>query len=208
VIASLRGRLLEKRRDEAVIEVSGVGYSVAVAGSTAERLPNVGDDLLLFTAESVAMYGGGTSLYGFLTAEEKQVFNVIRDNVPGTGAKKALEFLDKAAKSLPDFRRAVLEKDAKALVSLFGFTAKTAEKLVAGLDGKIEPASVSGAERGKTARGRPSSIEDAIAGLVSLGYRDAAARDAVQLAAGGTPGQAATSESLIRDALRYLSGQR
>jgi Holliday junction DNA helicase RuvA len=208
MIASLRGRLLQRRAEEIVIEVAGVGYSVLVSPSTAARLPKEGDDLFFFTAESVAMYGGGVSLYGFLTAEEKQIFNVFRDNVPGTGAKKALEFLDKASKSLPDFRRAVLDKDAKALVTLFGFTAKTAEKLIAGLDGKLEPVIVTGGERGKTLRARPSFLEDAIAGLVSLGYRDGAARDAVQLVAGGAPGQNLTSEAVIRDALRYLSGQR
>ncbi|MBK8869556.1 MAG: hypothetical protein IPN19_00525 [Elusimicrobia bacterium] len=56
----------------------------------------------LLIVESVAMYGAGPALYGFLTLEEKQVYLVLRENVPGAGAKKALELLDKAAKSLPN----------------------------------------------------------------------------------------------------------
>ena len=84
----------------------------------------------MHVAESVAMYGGGVTLYGFLTPSDKEMFLTLRDCVPGTGAKKALEYLDKASKSLPDFRRAVLEKDAKVLTGVFGFTRKTAERLI------------------------------------------------------------------------------
>ncbi|MBI4395532.1 MAG: hypothetical protein HY548_00460 [Elusimicrobia bacterium] len=111
MIASLRGTILEKTADGAVVEVNGVGYSVLLSSSTVLLLPPVGENVLLFVEESVAMYGGGVTLYGFLKAEERQIFNVLRSHVPGTGAKKAMELLDKAGKSLPDFHRAILEKD-------------------------------------------------------------------------------------------------
>jgi Holliday junction DNA helicase RuvA len=203
VIASLRGVVAEKGEDGAVVEVSDVGYAVSLSPSTLSQLPPAGETVRLFIAESVAMYGGGVTLYGFLTAEERQIFNALRDHVPGTGAKKALEFLDKAVKSLPDFRRAVLEKDARALVSLFGFTAKSAEKVVAGLHEKIDalPASRAGAPVRAS-----SALEDAVQGLVSLGYRDAAAREAAHGARGALGPQAA-SRDLIREALRRLSGR-
>jgi len=35
------------------------------------------------------MYGGSTTLYGFLTEEEKNVFTLIKESVPGTGATSA-----------------------------------------------------------------------------------------------------------------------
>ena len=50
------------------------------------------------------MYGGGVTLYGFLTLEDKEIFLLLRE-IPGTGAKKAMDYLDKILKSAPDFRR-------------------------------------------------------------------------------------------------------
>ena len=63
----------------------------------------------------MGMYGGGITLYGFLSLEEKEIYLLLRE-IPGTGAKKALDYLDKISKSAPDFRRAILEGDARALI--------------------------------------------------------------------------------------------
>ncbi|HRY29464.1 MAG TPA: OB-fold domain-containing protein [Elusimicrobiota bacterium] len=203
MIASLRGTLLEKNAEGAVLEVAGVGYSVLLSETALAELPPLGEEVLLSIAESVGMYGGGVTLYGFLRVEEKRLFNVLRENVPGTGAKKALELMDKALKSLPDFRRAVLEKDTRALVSLFGFTRKTAEKMVAGLDGKMESLPIS---RGAGPAGMASSFDETIQALVALGYKEPAARQAAQTARAAV-GSEAAAKDLVREALRHLSGR-
>lgn len=203
MIYSLRGPLLDRTAEGCVIEAGGVGYGVALSSASALRLPPVGEEIRLLIVESVAMYGGGTTLYGFLTAEEKEVYQVLRENVPGAGAKKALELLDKAAKSLAEFRRSVIEKDVKTLVAMFGFTSKTAEKLVAALQGKMEALAVSG---GSALPESTSAFEEAMAGLVSLGYREPAARQAAQSARdslGGRP----SSQDILRESLRYLAGR-
>lgn len=203
MIYSLRGPLLDRTAEGCVVEAGGVGYGVALSSASALRLPPVGEEIRLLIVESVAMYGGGTTLYGFLTAEEKEVYQVLRENVPGAGAKKALELLDKAAKSLAEFRRSVIEKDVKTLVAMFGFTSKTAEKLVAALQGKMEALAVSG---GSALPESTSAFEEAMAGLVSLGYREPAARQAAQSARdslGGRP----SSQDILRESLRYLAGR-
>lgn len=205
MIASLRGTIVEKKTDGLVVEVGGVGYAVTLTPGSLFQAPAEGGEVFLFIEESVAMYGGGVSLYGFLKKEERQIFNVLRENVPGTGAKKALEFLDKAAKSLPDFRRAVLDKDARALVSLFGFTAKTAEKIIAGLKGALTDLPV--AKGGEKFALAGSFFDEAVQGLVSLGYRPQPAHGAVD-AAFKSLGAAASAQDLIREALRRLSGRR
>lgn len=199
----MRGSLLERRDDGCVVEAGGVGYEVLLSSASALRLPPVGGEVRLLIVESVAMYGGGTSLYGFLTLEEKQVYLVLRENVPGAGAKKALELLDKAAKSLSNFRRAVVDKDPKSLVTGFGFTLKTAEKLVAALQGKMESLSVS-AGPGETALS--TAFEEAVAGLVALGYRESAARQAAQ-SARDVLGSAANAQDVLRESLRHLAGR-
>ena len=203
MIASLRGTLLEKTEDGVVLEACGVGYAVVLSPASRDRMPPPGSEVFLHAVESTALYGGGVTLYGFPTAEEKRVFLALKENVPGAGGKKALEFLDKASKSLADFRRAVLEKDAKGLVSLFGFTPKTAEKILAGLKGKLDALSLpAGSER--PGDGGGSEITDAIQGLAALGYRDDDAREAARSALAAL-GPGAPSQALIRDALRRLS---
>jgi Holliday junction DNA helicase RuvA len=207
VIASLRGAVLSKTQDGVVLEAAGVGYEVCVTATTAAALPESGRSVLLYIAESVAMYGGGVTLYGFLAPSDKAMFLALRDNVPGTGAKKALEFLDKASRSLPDFRRAVLDKDAKVLIGVFGFTRKTADKLIDGLKDCIAEVSVPGAERLTRAGGAvvaPAAMGQALSALAALGYKTAEARAALASVAEEHPGEALDAERIIRLALKRL----
>ena len=88
--------------------MQGIGYDVSVTLAAFDRLPEAGQEVQLYVTESMAMYGGGVTLYGFQTLEEKEIFLLLRE-IPGTGAKKALDYLDKISKSAPDFRRAILD---------------------------------------------------------------------------------------------------
>ena len=82
----------------------------------------------------------------FSSLEEKEIYLLLRE-IPGTGSKKALEYLDKISKSAPDFRRAILEGDSRALVSLFGFTKKTAEKMIVALKDRWPGLRLAGREK-------------------------------------------------------------
>ena len=126
-----------------VLDVNGVGYEVLMPRADEGRFP-LGEKKLIFICESVTAYDGATTLYGFDSKEEKELFVRIRDHVGGMGPKKALDCIDKIKKSLPDFKRAVIEEDVEMISSVFGFTKKTAEKLVFSLKGKMETWSVSG----------------------------------------------------------------
>ena len=137
---------MHKSPGQALIDVQGVGYDVLTTVSVYDRLPGVGQEVLLYISESMAMYGGGLTLYGFLTLEEKEIYMLLKE-VPGTGSRKALDYLDKISKSSPDFRRAILEGDARSLVSLFGFTKKTADKMVVALKDRLAGLRVSGKEK-------------------------------------------------------------
>lgn len=201
MIGSLRGTVLSKRPGELLLEVQGIGYELNVALSSFERLPEEGHETGVFVSESMGMYGGGITLYGFLSLEEKEIFLLLRE-IPGTGAKKAMDYLDKISKSAPDFRRAIIDGDSRALVSLFGFTKKTADKMLAALKDKVAGLRVSGTEKWSTAIPTPGAGE-AIAALVSLGYRETEARQAVERLPTGADGQRPTAE-LVREALKVL----
>ncbi len=207
MIATLKGVVLSKAQDNVILEVSGIGYEVLLTPASSDALPALGQTALLHVVESVAMYGGGVTLYGFLTSSEKELFLTFRDSVPSTGAKKALEYLDKASKSLPDFRRAVLEKDAKVLRGVFGFTPKTAERLVDALKDKLEGISVPGAERLARLGGAQlpvGAMSQALSALSALGYKPSEARAALSAVAEEHPGEDLNAERVIRLALKRL----
>lgn len=207
MIASLRGVVLSKDLESVVLEVGGVGHEVHVTASTASALPAPGGEAFLLVIPSYAMYGGGETLYGFLTPAEKSMFCAFRDEIPGTGAKKALEYLDKASKSLPDFRRAVLDRDEKLLCGVFGFTKKTATKIVEALKGKLEDVRVPGAPHiQKAAETVPptGAWAQALNALESLGYKPMEIRATLQSLAEEHGGKELPAEQLVRQALKRL----
>ncbi len=207
MISSLRGVILTKDLESVVLETGGVGREVHVTASTAARLPEPGGEAFLLVVPSYAMYGGGETLYGFLDASEKSLFLAFRDEIPGTGAKKALEYLDKASKSLPDFRRAVIERDEKLLCGVFGFSKKTAAKLLDALKGKLDDLRVPGAPRVQRADApAPASgaWSQAMAALESLGYKGSEVRAALQALSEEHGGREVPADQLVRQALKRL----
>jgi len=201
MIEHIHGIIDRKNIDSVVIEAAGIGYRVFVPVTSIEKIPATGKEVKVFVVESTAMYGGSTTLYGFLSEEEKNIFMLLKASVPGAGAKKAMEYLDKVSKSLPDFRRIILAKDSEALASIFGFTKKTAEKLISSLKDKIGEVTLSGREKW-VKEPLESAQSQAVAGLVSLGYREAQAREAVAKVSEGAQGLATTE--LIKLALKEL----
>lgn len=202
MIAFLQGTIAAKGSGRLVLDVGGVGYEVLAAASTLERLPPPGQTAKLLIAESFGMYGGGTTLYGFADAEERELFDTLRENVPSTGAKKALELLDKAAKSLPDFRRAIFEKDARILAGVFGFSKKTADRLILSLKDKLAPGPGHG--RGFRAAEPSPALGQVQNALAALGYKAAEARAVLDQVQGELGGRAASVEEMVRLALKRL----
>ena len=206
MIASLRGTVVLKELESVVVECAGVGREVHITASTAAQLPGPGGEAFLLVVPSYAMYGGGETLYGFLTPAEKSLFCVFRDEIKGAGAKKALEYLDKASKSLPDFRRAIMDRDEKLLCGVFGFTKKTAEKLIEALKDKLGELHVPGAPHNRKAEPPPPSgpWAQALSALESLGYKPSEVKAALQALAEEHSGTDLPAEQLVRHALKRL----
>lgn len=199
MLAYLRGRIVARNEESAIIEVNGLGYEVFFCAPSLEALGPEGAVVEVFIAESISMYGG-TALYGFRTREEQHLFDLLRDAVPNTGAKKAMDYLSKALKSMPDFAAAVAAKDSKRLTAIFGFTAKTADKLISALKDKLQAGAAGTAGAGASS----GAYTQALSALIGLGFRAGDARAALDEAA-PEAGPAAGAELLIRQALKRLS---
>lgn len=201
MIAYLKGEILEVKEDGAIILCGGIGYEVNLAHSSALEL-TAGQQTALYVAESISPYDG-TVLYGFLNKEDKELWTLFKTAIPNTGPKKALEFLNKALRSVADFHNAILKRDPKILTGIFGFTAKTAEKLINSLKDKMDSLTVQGQSKIKVLDEAPY-LSGVLEALGALGYSAAEARRAMEKLQDEGVNPNEPLEKIIREALRVL----
>lgn len=198
MIASLRGTVVHIGPDSVVLEVSGVGYLVAVTPELA-RSVHPGDELRVHT--SLIVREDALSLVGFASREELGVFAALVA-VSGVGPKSALGVL--AALSVSQIVDAVAAEDDAPFRRVSGIGPKTAKLIVVQLAGKLAaPAPGSAAP---VAAGR--SLEpQVVQALVGLGWPERVAADAVAAIAAEAP-EAASVPVLLRLALAHLGPAR
>ena len=195
MIALLRGILVEKHPDQAILDVGGVGYDVIVPISTFSKLPETGSEAKLRIHTHVRE--DMLALYGFLTQDEKNLFErLIGVSNIGPGlAIKVLSGMD-AGDLLTAIRRGEIER----LVRIPGVGKKTAERIILELRDKL-PAPV-GEERTPAQPSLSALDEDVLSALLNLGCARPAAEAAVRKArAGGAPNE---FEPLFRKSLEFV----
>jgi holliday junction DNA helicase RuvA len=191
MIASLSGRIAERRADHVVIECGGVGFRVAVSSQTLSKVPARGGDAALRT--HLILRDDGAHVYGFASGEERELFLQLI-SVAGVGPKMALAVL--SGSTVADTRRAIAAGDVKRFQVVPGIGRKTAERVIVELRERIA-GELAAAPSGGDVSVRGLARE----GLAGLGYDPAEAErmlDAAELAAGGE----AEPEELIAAALR------
>ncbi len=201
MITRLAGKLIDVGLTEVVVDVAGVGFAVSVPMSTYDRLPAVGDAVVLLTHFSVRE--DNMQLYGFATDEERKLFRMV-NTVSGIGPRIAMNIL--SCMSVASFCQIVALGDTKALSRVNGIGKRSAERLVVELRervGEIEPASTL-ATPSQAAAANPE-VQDAIAALATLGFKGDAVRKAVHRLCNETPAGEQTAENLIRKALNALN---
>src|SRR5215475_1757697 len=135
MIALLRGVLLEKHPNQAVVDVGGVGYDVTIPVSTFSHLPEAGAEVRLRVHTHVRE--DAIALYGFLTVDEKALFERLI-SVSGIGPKLAVTILSGLAAA--DLIQAIRRGEVDRLVRIPGIGKKTAERLVLELRDKLPAA--------------------------------------------------------------------
>ncbi|MCL2144359.1 MAG: Holliday junction branch migration protein RuvA [Endomicrobia bacterium] len=205
MIDYIKGILDSKNTDNIVVDVNGIGYKISIPVSLFDKLPAAGSFVKIYAVEAVSgMYGGVIHLYGFLSHDERDMYLLIKEEVPDTGAKKAMEYMDKISKSPADFKIAISSKNSAMLHDIFGFTKKTADKLIAALKDKIASVNIAGEQKwaGVSRIIEDSVVAEAVAGLIVLGYKESHARNAVSKAY--AENENIKLEDLIKKSLRNL----
>ena len=197
MIAQLRGRILEKHPNRIVVDVSGVGYDVAVPLSTFYGLGEAGGEIALRIHTHVRE--DLLALYGFATALEQDLFERLI-GVSGIGPKLALAVLS-GIEPL-DLIRAIERADIVRLTAIPGVGKKTSERIVLELKDRLPKAQVAAAGAGGPASAAPMR-DDLLSALMNLGYHRPLAEKAVDAAITGTP--EGSFEGTLKQALRELS---
>jgi Holliday junction DNA helicase RuvA len=194
MIGSLRGKLTDKRPNQILLEVGGVGYQVQIPLSTFAGLGALHDDTTLLIHTHVRE--DQLALYGFLTAREKQCFELLI-SASGVGPSLALKIL--SGMGIEELVPAIRKGDLAQLVLIPGVGKKTAERIVVELRDKLAVVDVP--ESGKPAT-RSQLESDVASALVNLGYDARSVERAIEKARGSGE---ADFETLLRASLEILS---
>jgi Holliday junction DNA helicase RuvA len=167
MIAHLRGKLLAKHPNQAIVETVGVGYDVTISVPTFSDLPQIGGDVALHIHTHVRE--DMIALYGFMRSAEKKLFEKLI-TVSGIGPKLAITILSGMAAD--EMVNALRGNDIARLTRIPGIGKKTAERMVLELRDKLPPDT-----HGEitTALTLSPTEEDVLSALVNLGYQRAAA---------------------------------
>jgi Holliday junction DNA helicase RuvA len=193
MIAHLRGRLLAKHPNQAIVEAARVGYDVTITVPTFSDLPAVGNEVSLHIHTHVRE--DQIALYGFLRPSEKLLFEKLI-SVSGIGPKLAITILSGMAAE--EMVSAIRGNDVARLTRIPGIGKKTAERMVLELRDKM-PQQLAG--EAVPVQVLSSMEEDVLSALMNLGYQRAAAEKS--LASIGKNG--GSFEKMFREAMGVLS---
>jgi holliday junction DNA helicase RuvA len=192
MIAHLRGKLLAKHPNQAIVDTGGVGYDVTISVPTFSDLPGIGGEVALHIHTHVRE--DAIALYGFLRSGEKSLFEKLI-TVSGIGPKLAITIL--SGMPSDEMVNAIRGNDIARLTRIPGIGKKTAERMVLELRDKL-----SVEKHGEIAAVPTlSSVEeDVLSALVNLGYQRPVAEKV--LSSVSRNGQ---FDAMFRDALAALA---
>ncbi len=188
MIGHLRGKIKLKTDKFIILDVSGVGYKIYCSIGLIQKLDQENDQIELFIHQHLRE--NASDLYGFLTYQEQDFFEKLI-SVSGIGPKVALSIMMLA--SLDNLKKAIASGQKTLLVKVSGIGQRTAERIILELKDKIF-APVEDIQR-------LSSDSEAVDALVSLGYSQAQARQALEQ----VPGDVTDLEQRIKQALKMLA---
>lgn len=171
MIAHLRGKLIARHPNQAIVEVTGVGYDVTISVPTFSELPPLGSEISLHIHTHVRE--DQLALYGFLRVEEKHLFEKLL-TVSGIGPKLAITIL--SGMPADDMVNSIRGADIARLTKIPGIGKKTAERMVLELRDKLP---VVGIEAAEVIPSLSAVEEDVLSALLNLGYQRAAAEKAL-----------------------------
>ena len=196
MIGFIKGILREKDMGNITVEVGGVGFLISVTNSCMANLPNVDEEVKIYTYMQVKE--DELSLFGFVSPEEKRFFLQLI-SVSGVGPKTALQIL--SAERMTTLITSIINEDCSVIANCKGIGKKTAERIIVELKDKIKPFDYILPQDAPVSI-KNASIDDAVVVLTSLGIgKNEALRLAKDVFTDGD-----TAEQIVAKALHNLGG--
>ena len=189
MIASIRGKIIDKAGNSAVIEAGSVGYLVYLPASEAASV-KIGQEALFYT--HLVVKEEALDFYGSQDKNMVEWFRMLLQ-VKGVGPKSALAIISKAR---PSDLAVAIQSGSPAILQKVGVNPKMAERVVMELKGKAKEM-VGSALSGQSAD-KVMLEAEVMEAMESLGYSSEQARQAVAKAEGDD------MQSKVRSALRML----
>jgi Holliday junction DNA helicase RuvA len=169
MIGQLRGKLIYKKPPELMLDVNGVGYELLASMTTFIDLPEINEEITLFT--HFVVREDAQILYAFSSTAERSLFRTLL-KVNGVGPKMALAIV--SGMTTNEFSHFIHASDITALTRLPGVGKKTAERLIIEMRDRLPEVESSDANASSTTPAAPSRQqieEDAVTALLALGYK-------------------------------------
>lgn len=201
MISYIRGELVAVEKEKVIIDVGGVGYGIFVPESAMGLLPQMGNEVKLYTYLNVRE--DAMQLFGFLTRDDLEIFKLLM-GVSGIGPKGGLSILSKL--TADDLRFAIMSGDSKAISAAPGIGKKTAEKVIIELKDKLDIEQIlnpSDSETKSAIKMDSSANEvqsEAVQALLALGYGSTESLKAVNK----VNSENMTVEEVLKQALKNL----
>lgn len=200
MIGFLRGKIISKQPPELLLDVQGVGYDITCPMTTFYTLPTEGTEISILT--HFVVREDAQLLYGFKDKRDRELFRTLI-KISGVGPKLAITIL--SGITADEFVACIQRDDAGRLQSIPGIGGKTAKRLIVETRDKLKDWQIQDqtlqAEQQILSDPENSASQDAIAAMISLGYKPADAKKAVSRVY--EPGQ--SSEVIIRMALKEMA---
>ena len=195
MIGFLRGKIIKKQPPLLLLDVQGVGYEVEAPMTTFYALPEVDNDVEVFT--HLVVRDDAHLLFGFATEDERHLFRTLI-KVNGVGAKMALTIL--SGIEADEFALCVQNNDSARLTKLPGVGKKTSELLIVERRDRLDtlPEVSIKITVNDTTSNNDDPVNEAVSALIALGYKPPeASRYVLAVSSEGM-----NSEELIRQALK------
>lgn len=202
MIALIYGKIAHKGISSIVVDVGGVGYRVFIPLTTFYELPDAGEPVTLHVHTYVKE--DAINLFGFYTIRERDLFQLLI-SVSGIGPKIAMNIISGIV--VHDLLQAISRGDAGKLVGIPGVGRKMAERLILELKEKvIKKMAIEQVPAENDQQNTSEMIkEDVLSALVNLGYKNNAAKDAVEKVIEVSEGDL-TLDTLLKKSLKLLAG--
>jgi Holliday junction DNA helicase RuvA len=192
MIGRITGILEYKKAPDILIDVNGIGYEIQMPITSICELPEIGESVIIHT--HLMIKEDSNTLFGFVNKSEREMFRELI-KTSGVGGKMALNIL--STYSSNEFLQVINNSDINGLTKIHKVGKKMAERLLIEMRGRFKNLSI----EDKFENNNNQNIkEEAVSGLISLGYNSKQAKEMVE----SVYDESLTSDKLIREALKNI----